>query len=45
MTDAPESLEQAVEDRDITLALTPGQVLVLVIGVYLLLRFIRGLRS
>ena len=45
MTDTPESLEQAVEDRDITLALTPGQVLVLVIGVYLLLRFIRGLRS
>jgi hypothetical protein len=45
MTETPESLEQAVEDRDITLALTPGQVLVLVIGVYLLLRFIRGLRS
>ena len=45
MTETPESIEQAVEDRDLTLALTPGQVLVLVIGVYLLLRFIRGLRS
>ena len=45
MTEHPESLEQAIEDRDITLALTPGQLVVAVIGIWLLLRFIRSLRS
>ena len=45
MTDTTEALDQALDDHDITLALTPGQVLLLVIGVYLLLRFIRGLRG
>lgn len=45
MTEHPESLEQAVEDRDITLALTPGQLVVAVIGIWLLLRFIRSLRT
>ncbi|HET9416839.1 MAG TPA: hypothetical protein VFP30_04785 [Candidatus Limnocylindria bacterium] len=45
MTDQPESLEEAIEDRDITLALTPGQLIVAVIGIWLLLRFIRGLRN
>jgi uncharacterized membrane protein len=45
MTDPTESLEEAMEDRDITLALTPGQLIVAVIGIWLLLRFIRGLRS
>ena len=45
MTDAPESLEQAIEDHDITLALTPGQLLLLAIGLWLLLRFLRGLRG
>jgi hypothetical protein len=45
MTDTTETLDQALDDHDITLALTPGQVLLLVIGVYLLLRFIRGLRG
>jgi len=45
MTDRTESLEEAMEDRDITLALTPGQLIVAVIGIWLLLRFIRGLRS
>ena len=34
-----------MDDHDVTLALTPGQLLLLVVGVYLLLRFIRGLRS
>ena len=45
MTEHPESLAEAVEDRDITLALTPAQLLLLVIGVVLLLRVIRGLRG
>ena len=45
MTDHPESLAEAVEDRDITLALTPGQLIVAIIGIWLLLRFIRGLRQ
>ncbi len=45
MTETTETLDQALDDHDVTLALTPGQVLLLVIGVYLLLRFIRGLRG
>lgn len=44
MTEQPESLEAAIEDRDITLALTPGQLLLALVGLWLLLRFIRGLR-
>jgi hypothetical protein len=44
MTEQPESLAEAVEDRDITLALTPGQLIVAILGIWLLLRFIRGLR-
>ena len=45
MTEHPESLAEAVEDRDITLALTPGQLILAIIGIWLLLRFIRGLRQ
>ena len=45
MTDTTETLDEAVADHDLTLALTPGQLLLLVVGVYLLLRFIRGLRG
>ena len=45
MTEHPESMSEAVDDRDITLALTPGQLILLVIGVWALLRFIRGLRG
>ena len=45
MTDTTETINQALDDHDITLAMTPAQVLLLVIGVYLLLRFIRGLRG
>ena len=45
MTEHPESLADAVEDRDITLALTPGQLILAIIGIWLLLRFIRGLRQ
>jgi hypothetical protein len=44
MTAEPESLAEAVEDRDITLALTPGQLLVAILAIWLLLRFLRGLR-
>ena len=45
MTDETETLDEAIDDHDVTLALTPGQLLLLVIGVYLLLRFIRGLKG
>ena len=45
MTDTTEGLEEAIEDHDVTLALTPAQLLLLIIGVYVLLRFIRGLRG
>ncbi|HEX5039539.1 MAG TPA: hypothetical protein VFW95_05345 [Candidatus Limnocylindria bacterium] len=39
-----ESLRQAVNDRDVTLALTPGQLVLLAIGLFVLVRIIRGLR-
>lgn len=45
MTDRPESLHEALEDRDISLALTPGQLLLLVVGVWLLVKILRGLRD
>ncbi len=45
MTEHPESLAEAVEDHDVTLALTPGQLVLAVIGIWLLLRFIRSLRG
>jgi hypothetical protein len=45
MTEHPETLAEAVEDRDITLALTPGQLVAAVIGIWLLIRFIRSLRG
>lgn len=45
MTERPESLHEALDDRDITLALTPGQLILLVVGVWLLVRFLRALRG
>jgi hypothetical protein len=45
MTEHPESLADAIEDRDITLALTPGQLVVAVLAIWLLLRVIRALRD
>jgi hypothetical protein len=42
---ATEPLDEAIEDHDVTLALTPGQVILLLIGLYLILRFLRGLRG
>ena len=44
MTDTTESLDEALSDHDVTLALSPGQLLLAVIGIYPLLRVIRGLR-
>lgn len=44
MTERPESFSDALEDHDLTLALTPGQLLLAVAGIWLLLRIIRGLR-
>jgi hypothetical protein len=44
VTQDRESLARAIDDRDITLALTPAQLILLVLGVYLLLRVLRGLR-
>ena len=45
MTEQTETLDEAIEDRDITLALTPARLILLVVGVYVLIRFIRGLRE
>jgi hypothetical protein len=45
VTEHPESVAEAVEDHDITLALTPGQLVLAIAGIWLLLRFIRGLRN
>lgn len=45
MTEHPENLPDAAEDHDLTLALTPGQLLLAVAGAWLLLRFIRSLRG
>jgi hypothetical protein len=45
MTDRPEPFDQALAEHDITLALTPGQLLLLVVGIYLVIRFLRGLRG
>jgi hypothetical protein len=44
MSEDRETLGQALEERDITLALTPAQLILAVIGFWLLLRIIRGLR-
>jgi hypothetical protein len=45
MTDQPEPIDQAIAEHDITLALTPGQLILLVVGIYLVIRFLRGLRG
>ena len=39
-----ESLAQALEDRDVTLALTPAQLILVVLGIWLLLRIVRDFR-
>ena len=45
MTDRPESLSQALDDHDVTLALTPAQLVLAAVAIWLLLRFLRGLRG
>jgi hypothetical protein len=45
MTEHPESLQEALDDYDVTLALTPAQLVLLVVGIYLLIRFLRGMRG
>ena len=45
MTGRPETIEEAIEDRDITLAVSPGQLLLIVIGAFVLIRILRGLRG
>ena len=45
MTQQPESIPEALHEYDVTLALTPGQLILVVLGLYLLIRFIRGLRG
>jgi hypothetical protein len=45
MTEPTETLDEAIEDHDVTLALTPGQLVLLLVGLYLVLRFLRGLRG
>jgi hypothetical protein len=39
-----ESLARAIDDHDITLALTPAQLILVVLGIWLLIRILRGLR-
>jgi hypothetical protein len=45
MTDQPRALDEALDDHDVTLALSAGQLVVVVIVIYLLLRIIRKLRA
>jgi hypothetical protein len=44
VTKERESFAQALDDRDVTLALTPAQLILLVLGLWLLLRVVRNLR-
>jgi hypothetical protein len=39
------TVSEALEERDITLALTPGQIVLLAIGAFILMRILRGLRG
>jgi hypothetical protein len=45
VTDTPRPLDDALEAHDVTLALTPGQLVLLVVGVYVLVRMLRKLRA
>ncbi len=45
MTTAPEPLDEAIDNHDLTLALTPRQLVLVVIAVFMLLRIIRGMRG
>ena len=39
------TMDEALERRDITIAFTPGQLVLIALGVWLLFRFLRGLRG
>jgi uncharacterized membrane protein len=39
------SVEEALARHDVTIALTPGQLLILVVGVWVVVRIVRGLRD
>ena len=45
MTERPESLTRAVDERDITLALTPAQLVLLVVAVWLVVKLLRNARG
>lgn len=45
MTDRTEGLKEAIADHDITRAITPAQLVALVIGVFVVLSVLRGLWS
>ena len=45
MTDAPEPLAAAVDDHDVTLAITPGQLILVAIAAFVLLRIVRSFRG
>ena len=45
MTDDRRSFAEAATRHDLTLALTPGQLILVVIGVLVLLRLVRRLRG
>ena len=44
MTRDRESFAQALNERDVTLALTPAQLILLVLGIWVLLKIVRDLR-
>ena len=43
--DRTATFQEALDERDITLAFTPGQLILIVIGLFVLLRILRGLRG
>ena len=45
MTERPEPLAEAIHDHDITLALTPAQLILVVVGVWLLVKLLRSRRG
>jgi hypothetical protein len=44
VTKERESFAQALDDYDVTLALSPAQLILFVLGIWLLLRILRDLR-
>lgn len=44
MTDAPLTPDEALDEGDVTLALTPAQLLLAFVGLWLVFRIIRSLR-